>query len=67
MIALITESENKNKKFDVHLFQDGIKIKQLSFGDNRYEDFTQHKDKERMKLYSLRHKKENWEDPFTME
>lgn len=66
MFALISISNSKNKKFDILLFQDGIQIKKLSFGDSRYEDFTQHHDEIRKMLYDSRHKKlEDWDDPFT--
>ena len=42
MEVIISKSTNKNKKFDAVV--DGKKI---SFGDNRYEDFTMHKNEKR--------------------
>ena len=32
------------------------------FGDDRYEDYTIHKDKERRKNYLARHRHEDWSD-----
>ena len=40
------KSERKNKKFKV-LTKSGV----INFGDSRYEDFTQNKDKKRQKNY----------------
>ena len=35
----------------------------VHFGDSRYFDFTEHKNKERKELYIQRHQsRENWED-----
>ena len=45
------KSERKNKKFKV-LTKSGV----IHFGDSRYEDFTQHKDKKRQKNYCKRAK-----------
>lgn len=52
---LLKESTRKYKKWMVF-----IDNKWYHFGDNRYEDYTQHHDKERRRLYLLRHKNENW-------
>tara|TARA_R110002012_G_C11209137_1_gene560964 strand:- start:115 stop:378 length:264 start_codon:yes stop_codon:yes gene_type:complete len=49
------KSKAKNKKFSVYVMKDGKK-KLIHFGDTRYEDFTQHKDKERRKSYLKRAK-----------
>ena len=47
----------------VAVFDDG---EEVSFGALGYEDFTQHGDKHRKKLYLARHRKrENWNDPKT--
>ena len=47
----IEQSKAKNKKFKATFshYIDGKlkKIKSSQFGDNRYEDYTQHSDKER--------------------
>lgn len=45
------KSERKNKKFKV-LTKTGI----IHFGDSRYKDFTQHKDKKRQESYCKRAK-----------
>ena len=47
-------STRKFKKFDVFVKQDN-KIKKIYFGDIRYEDYTQHKDKARRKSFRARH------------
>jgi hypothetical protein len=46
------------------LFSNG---KRVHFGDSRYEDYTQHHDKDRRHLYRLRHRKHvvNGKDPTT--
>ena len=58
----------KNKKFSVYVMKDGKK-KLIHYGDSRYEDFTQHKDKKRRESYlkrakGIRDKKGNltWKD-----
>ena len=58
MINIILKpSKRKNKKFSVQHPSIGT----IHFGDSRYEDYTQHKDKERKKLYLERHRKrEDW-------
>lgn len=48
--VVISKSTRKNKKFMV-LKPDGTNV---HFGDTRYEDFTQHKDKERQENYLAR-------------
>ena len=48
--ALINDTKNNNKKT-------------IHFGDNRYQDFTKHKDTERKKAYLARHKKDNATNP----
>lgn len=58
-------SDKKHKKYVV-VFQYNNKIKEINFGDNRYEDFTQHKDLVRKERYIKRHKKnEDWNNPLT--
>jgi len=61
-------SKAKNKKFSVYVMKDGKK-KLIHYGDSRYEDFTQHKDKKRRESYlkrakGIRDKKGNltWKD-----
>tara|TARA_R110000824_G_scaffold82988_3_gene208079 strand:- start:278 stop:571 length:294 start_codon:yes stop_codon:yes gene_type:complete len=49
----------KNKKWKAIFYNDeGKKIKTSQFGDNRYQDYTQSKDKEQRKRYRARHKKD---------
>ena len=61
MKVYLSKSNRKNKKFSVL-----IGHKKIDFGDDRYEDYTQHGDPKRKALYIQRHKKnENWNDPLT--
>ena len=56
---VIEKATAKNKKWKAIFYDDkGKKIKTTQFGDNRYEDYTQHKDKERRSKYLTRHKKD---------
>jgi hypothetical protein len=52
------KSTRKNKKL-MATFSDGTIT---HFGDDRYEDYTIHKDKERRKNYLARHRNEDWND-----
>ena len=55
----IEKGTAKNKKWKAIFYDDeGKKIKTTQFGDNRFEDYTQHKDKERRNKYLIRHKKD---------
>ena len=60
MVKMVIEKgTGKNKKLKAIFYDDqGKKIKTTQFGDSRYEDYTQHKDKERRSKYRLRHKKD---------
>ena len=49
------KSKAKNKKFSVYVMKNGKKAL-INFGDSRYEDFTQHKDKKRRESYLKRAK-----------
>lgn len=56
---IIEKGTAKNKKLKAIFYDDeGKKIKTTQFGDSRYEDYTQHKDKKRRDKYRLRHKKD---------
>lgn len=56
---VIEKGSAKNKKWKAIFYDDkGKKIRTVQFGDNRYEDYTQHKDKQRRKRYLERHKKD---------
>ncbi len=60
-------SDVKNKKWDMY-YEDGDKIKKVSFGHPDYQDYTQHHDKERRKAYLERASniKGDWKDnPFS--
>ena len=48
------KSQRKNKKFSVYVKGKDGKPKLIHFGDSRYEDFTQHKDKKRRESYRKR-------------
>jgi lipopolysaccharide export LptBFGC system permease protein LptF len=60
MVKMVIEKGTaKNKKLKAIFYDDqGKKIKTTQFGDNRYEDYTQHKDKTRRDKYRTRHKKD---------
>lgn len=49
------ESNRKFKKRQVCVKDKLGEIKNIHYGDKRYEDFTQHKDKERRKNFRARH------------
>ena len=55
----VKPSTAKNKKWTAIFYDDeGKKIKTSQFGDSRYQDYTQHKDKKRRTKYRDRHKKD---------
>tara|TARA_R110000824_G_scaffold107633_2_gene254056 strand:- start:17 stop:307 length:291 start_codon:yes stop_codon:yes gene_type:complete len=58
MRVIIKPSKIKNKKYTAIFYDGDKKIKTSQFGDNRYEDYTQHKDKQRRDKYRNRHKKD---------
>ena len=56
MEVVISPSKNKNKKYKAE-----VNGKTVHFGDNRYQDYTQHKDSKRKENYISRHaKNEDW-------
>lgn len=56
---VIEKATAKNKKWKAIFYDDtGKKIRTSQFGDNRYQDYTQHRDKERRSKYRERHKKD---------
>jgi len=63
----ISRSSNSEKKLmAVFEDKDGKKIKTTHFGARGMSDYTKHGDKDRMKLYESRHKKnEHWNRPMT--
>jgi hypothetical protein len=58
----IEKGTAKNKKWKAvfsHYVDGKLKIiKTTQFGDNRYEDYTQHKSKDRREAYRKRHQKD---------
>ena len=53
---VVSKGTAKNKKLKAEFFDDkGKKIKVSQFGDSRYSDYLQHKDKERRERYRKRH------------
>lgn len=59
MIKMVVEKgTGKNKKLKAIFYDGDKKIKTTQFGDSRYEDYTQHKDKQRRSKYLTRHKKD---------
>lgn len=56
----------KEKKYRAVFYKDGEIYKYTDFGANGMSDYTIHKDKERMKRYLARHRKnEDWNDPYS--
>ena len=64
MNIVITPSDKTFKKFTATINDTKNNNKKIHFGDNRYQDFTKHKDPERKKAYLSRHKKDNFNNPL---
>lgn len=61
MKVYLSKPTRKHKKYSIL-----VGHKKINFGDDRYEDFTQHQDPKRKALYIQRHKKnEEWNNPLT--
>ena len=62
MPVKLTKLKSGDKKFQAVFFdKEGKKLKTVRFGQFGASDYTQHKDKERMKRYVDRHeKREDW-------
>jgi hypothetical protein len=59
----IWKLENDPKKYIALFFDKDFKImKKTKFGASGYQDFTMHKNKERRRLYRLRHANDNLSD-----
>ena len=59
-------SRSRHHKFDAIFERKDKSKKTIHFGDNRYQDYTQHHDNKRRELYILRHQKnEDFENPET--
>lgn len=67
----VSNSDRKNKKLKIIIYKDGVKIKTLHVGDDRYSDYIQYYRSnvslanERKLLYLQRHNKEKWNDFMT--
>ena len=61
---IITTSDNKNKKYKAVSIKDDGKRKTLHFGSSMHQDFTQHNDKDRRRLYRQRHENDLKGDPM---
>ena len=56
---VVEKGTAKNKKLKAIFYDEkGKKMRTVQFGDNRYEDYTQHKEKSRRDKYRSRHKKD---------
>lgn len=55
---VIKKGTAKNKKWKAIFYDGDKKLKTTQFGDDRYKDYSQHKDKERRDKYRSRHKKD---------
>ena len=64
MNIVITPSDKTFKKFTATINDTKNNNKKIHFGDNRYQDYTKHKDAERKKAYLARHKKDNFNNPL---
>lgn len=63
LLYTLYPSLTKNKKFDVYVPSKSGRVKKVSFGDSRYEDYTIHKDKVRRDHYRTRHAGDKLDDP----
>ena len=58
--AFLSKSNRKNKKWQIIIGR-----RTTHFGDNRYQDYTQHKNKDRRRLYKLRHRNDRLSDIYS--
>ena len=63
MNIIIKNSSAPNKKYTA-VIDNGKTSKSIHFGDNRYQDFTIHKNTERKKAYLARHKHDKSTNPL---
>ena len=54
----ITKSDKEGKKFKAIFTKDDLKTKTVHFGSSMHNDYTQHKNLERRRLYRQRHEKD---------
>ena len=60
----IFKSDREGKKFKAVFTKDDGKTKTVHFGSSMHQDFTQHKNLERRRLYRQRHEKDLKGDPM---
>lgn len=61
----VVPSRRQGKKYDGVFMNDRGKKVIVSFGADGYEDYTMHKNVERMRLYQRRHQHDRLHDPMT--
>ena len=61
----ILKSDNPKKKYKAIFTKDDGKTKTIHFGSSMHQDFTQHKNLERRRLYRQRHEKDLKGDPMS--
>lgn len=60
VVYLKKASASSTKKYTAVIMIDDVKKKTVHFGAKGYQDYTMHKDYDRMRRYVSRHKKEDW-------
>jgi hypothetical protein len=60
----ILKSDREGKKFKAVFTKDDGKTKTVHFGASGYQDYTQHKNLDRRRLYRQRHEKDLKGDPM---
>ena len=59
-VVRLPQNNHSHKKYKI-IISNGNTRRSVNIGDNRYEDYTQHKDDERKERYIARHQsRENW-------
>ena len=61
---VISKSDNPKKKYKAEFTKPNGKTKTLHFGSSMHQDFTQHNDKDRRRLYRQRHENDLKGDPM---
>lgn len=57
------KSTNPKKKYDIYVINPKTdRIKKVSFGGKGYQNYTNHKDKDRRDRFRARHKNDNYDD-----
>ena len=63
--ALYYENKGSPKKWAVCVPTPSGRGRTVTFGARGYEDYTQHKDKDRRQRYRQRHQSDNLDDPYS--